>query len=128
MTTPEPAVRRAEIGDRIAVLRVLEGALLDVDPAAVTDAITDDRVLVAGDPVAGALVVENREDGAHITAVAVRPDRRRTGIGTALVTRATDRWGGLTATFNDRAYPFYDALGFTIRERDGRWHGRHTPE
>ncbi|MFB6104023.1 MAG: GNAT family N-acetyltransferase [Halobacteriaceae archaeon] len=123
MTVEEPPIRRADPADRVPVLRVLEGALLDVDPGAIRAAIAEDRVLVADDPIAGALAVDSIDDGAHITAIAVRPSRRRTGIGTALVTAAADRWGRLSATFDDRAYPFYDALGFASESQDGRWVG-----
>jgi len=123
MSADPPAVRSAVPADRLAVLRLIEGALLDVDPAAVRAAIADDRVLVADDPIAGALVVDPAAAGAHIPALAVRPARRRAGVGTALVAAAADRWGRLTATFDERAYPFYDAVGFTIEPRDGRWYG-----
>lgn len=128
MTDDTPTVRTAVAEDRISVLRLLEGALLDVDPQTVSTAITDDRVLVVGDPITGALVATQRSDSTHVTAIAVHPHHRRTGLGTALITAAADRWGQLIATFDERAYPFYDALDCTITQTNGRWQATYPPD
>lgn len=124
--TDDSVIRVAEADDRIPVLRLLEGALLEVDPGHVDTAIGAGNVYVAGDPVTGALVAEPTVEGAHITALAVHPNNRRSGVGTALVSAATERWGSLTATFDERAYPFYAALDFDIESCNGRWHARHS--
>jgi ribosomal protein S18 acetylase RimI-like enzyme len=111
-------VRRAEADEYRALMRVVEGALLDVDPETVRAALDDGRALVAVDDgrVVGGLV---HEDG-KIVAVAVAPGRRGEGLGRTLVDRAdaaTD--GPLTATFDGRVRGFYESLGFEIEERDG---------
>lgn len=126
-------VRPARADERLAVLRVLEGALLDVDPAAVERRIRAGTVLVAvGDgpgadeAVRGALVAVPRDDpgatdatrGAHLAAVAVHPRHRRAGLGSALVEAAADRWGRLTADFDADVRGFYEALDFEV-ERVG---------
>lgn len=116
------AVRRATPDDHVAVLRVIEGALLEVDAGRVRERIDAGEVLVAvagdgvaGDRVVGALV----RDGAHVVAVAVRRRRRRQGIGRALVERALAATGRLTATFDPRVRGFYEALGFEVSAADG---------
>lgn len=79
--------------------------------------------------VLGALVLEPRERGAHVAAVAVRRRLRDRGVGTALVERAAEREGRLSADFDERVRPFYDSLGFSVRAReDGRFRGVWTAE
>jgi GNAT superfamily N-acetyltransferase len=119
MTTVRPA-RKAELA---AVMGLLEGALLEVDPGEVRTAIEAGDALVAveeGRPPAGALVL----DGERITAVAVRPARRREGVGSTLVAAAADRRDRLVAEFRPELVPFYRALGFAIQRRGDRCRGR----
>lgn len=122
---PEAAVRRATPDDAVPLLRVLEGALLDVDPTDVRERVAAGEALVAvpdGDGrshVVGALV----RDGVHVDAVAVDPSWRRRGVGRTLVERASAATGRLTADFDPDVRGFYAALGFEIAERDGRLWG-----
>ena len=139
-------VRPADRDDALEVRRILDGAMLE--PGAVEPRIDAGDVVVAGDrrgePATagadesdgdgsnpgtpnrererrlGALVLEPRDRGAHVAAVAVRRRHRGRGIGTTLVERALDREGRLTATFDERVRPFYDALGFRIQSVDER--------
>lgn len=112
-------VREATAGDLPAVMNVLDGAVLDVTPAAVREGTT--LVAVEEERVLGALVLS----GAQIRAVAVRRARRGQGIGTALVAAAADRRERLVATFDPDVRAFYEALGFAVREADepGRLRG-----
>ncbi len=120
---PEPpaavTVRPARAGDGEGLARVIEGALLAVEPGTVRAAVGDDadrhaRVALVGGVVVGGLV----RTGERVEAVAVAPSRRGQGVGTALVAGALDAAGRLTARFDPRVRGFYEALGFTI-ERDG---------
>ena len=141
--TPSGAVvRRAREGETVAVLRVLEGALLDVEVATVRTAVaggdafvavrdadpatTADRTGPASDDgespvVVGALVRtwvdRDRSTGTEtrtvtVEAVAVRPSWRGRGVGTALVDAAAGDVDRLTATFRPSVRPFYASLGF----------------
>ncbi|MFC6837360.1 GNAT family N-acetyltransferase [Halomarina ordinaria] len=117
----DATVGRARPDEALAVRRVLDAALLDVDD--LDDAIRRGAVFVARrkDRVVGALVLDDE----HVTAVAVRRRRRARGVGTALVERALSERGRLTADFREAVRPFYASLGFTIEEReDGRLWGR----
>lgn len=110
-------------------MRVLDGALLDVEAATVETLLREDAVLVSevDGRVVGVLVaapagVDVRptdapapDRGARVVAVAVRRRRRRRGIGSALVAAATDRWEPLLATFDPDVRPFYASLDFEIR-------------
>jgi GNAT superfamily N-acetyltransferase len=122
---PEAAVRRATPDDAVSLLRVLEGALLDVDPIDVHERVVAGEALVAvpdGDGrthIVGALV----RDGVHVEAVAVEPSWRRRGVGRTLVERASAAAGRLTAEFDPDVRGFYAALGFEISEHDGRLWG-----
>lgn len=112
-------VRAATDGDLPAVMNVLDGALLD----ATLDEIDAGETLVAREAgrVLGALVLSGEE----IRAVAVRRSRRDQGVGTALVAAAANRRDRLVARFDPDVRPFYEALGFAIREADepGRLRG-----
>lgn len=120
-------VREARPDDGLEVRRVLDAAVLEtgdvegrIDAGDVLVAVGDDRVL-------GALVLEPRERGARVAAVAVRRRRRGRGIGTALVERALEREGTLTAAFDERVAPFYESLGFSLEPiGDGRYRGRRV--
>lgn len=127
-------IRTADADDRLDVVRVLDGAMLQTDD--VPDRIRAGDVLVAvtdrqgsdGKPtesVVGAAVLETRGDDRHLDAVAVRRQRRGSGIGSALVVRAVgDVAGGgggdgvdavqFTAEFDADLREFYDGLGFEI--------------
>jgi GNAT superfamily N-acetyltransferase len=108
-------------------MRVLEGALLDVDPRTVRSALGDGEaagaaVAVDGGRVVGAVVWE----GSRVVAIAVVPARRGAGLGRALVDRAdAATTGTLTATFDGRVRQFYAALGFEVEATDsgGRYRG-----
>jgi ribosomal protein S18 acetylase RimI-like enzyme len=100
-------------------------ALLDRDPAALLIAVDVDRPgELAGTIVAG-------WDGwrAHLYRLAVRPDRRRQGIGGLLITAADARLRALGATRidamvladNDLGQAIWDAAGFTRQDDWRRW-------
>jgi GNAT superfamily N-acetyltransferase len=116
-----PTVRRGTEGDLLAVLRVLEGAMLDVGANQIRRRTESDEVLVAerDGRVVGALV----RDGDHVEAIAVHPDRRGTGVGRTLIEAALDETGRLTAAFREEVRPFYERLGFDVEERDERLWG-----
>lgn len=120
-------VREATATERTDVLNVLDGSALATDIEVVTVGIESGDVLVAvtsdgdhgretasastdGERVLGALVL----DGGEITAVAVRRRRRDQGIGTALVTAASQRRDRLVARFETGVRPFWESLGFDI--------------
>jgi GNAT superfamily N-acetyltransferase len=113
----DPTVRRGREGDLLAVLRIVEGAMLEMGANQVRRRTESDEVLVAAHEgrVVGALV----RDGDHVEAIAVHPDRRGRGIGSLLVERALTETGRLTAEFREEVRPFYESLGFDIRERAG---------
>jgi len=123
-------VREARPDERDAIAAVLDAAMLRTD--SLGSALDRDDVLaaVAEERVLGALVLVQAEDAGgehrHVDAVAVRPNRRGQGIGSALVADALDRCGPeerLTAAFDADVRPFYESLGFDIEERDGRLFG-----
>ncbi|WP_327050487.1 GNAT family N-acetyltransferase [Halomicrococcus gelatinilyticus] len=119
-------VRVAEADDHLAVMNVLDAAMLAADAAEVQERIDADDVLVAVDDerVLGAIVLDPRDDGAFVESVAVRRARRGQGIGTALVERAGGRYGRLTAECDERVRPFYASMGFEIeRASDDRLRG-----
>ena len=108
----ENAVRHGHEGDLLAVLRVLEGAMLEVGANQVRRRTESEEVLVAtvDNRVVGALV----RDGDHVEAIAVHPQRRGTGVGRALIEAALDETGHLSAEFREDVRPFYESLGFDI--------------
>lgn len=127
------SIRVATPEDRVAVSRVLEGALLEI--ADLGEPLADGDVLVAttGEAVVGAVVVarEGPADrsppadwpaGTHVRSIAVRRKRRRTGIGTALLRAALERWSPLVADFEADVEGFYAAMG---AERRATSDGRH---
>jgi GNAT superfamily N-acetyltransferase len=130
MTGSSSAVRPATDADLVAVMRLLDAAVLEADARVVGDRIDGDTdtVLVAeaDSRVVGALVL----DGSHIDAVAVQKERRGRGIGTDLVAAAAAHVdGGLTADFDEGVRPFYASLGFDIAPKEtdegrGRFRGR----
>lgn len=131
------SVHEATTDQYSEVLSILDAAALQTDPEQVRQAIEAGAVLVAvstggrsgnraderpGPPdvaadgtVLGALVL----DGDEITAVAVRPNRRGQGIGTALVRRALESRRRVVAEFEPRVRPFWASLGFEISQFPG---------
>lgn len=116
-------VRPANPDDHLAVMTVLDGAMLEIDANTVERRIDAGTVLVAvqRDRVLGALVAIPRREGVHVEAIAVRRRRRDQGIGTALVEDALDRWGRLTAECDPDVRPFYEKLGFEIEDLGERY-------
>jgi GNAT superfamily N-acetyltransferase len=126
-------VRAARPDEHESVAAVLDAAMLQTDELAPALARGNVLVAVVDDRLLGALVLvpgarkEADAPGSHVDAVAVRPNRRGQGIGSALVESALARCGpdeGLTAAFDADVRPFYESLGFDIEERDGRLFGR----
>lgn len=124
-------VRPARPDEQDAVAAVLDAAMLRTDELGPALDRRDVLVAVAGERVLGALVLlpgeRDPETGSHhVDAVAVRPNRRGQGIGSALVEHALDRCEPdehLTAAFDEDVRPFYESLEFDIEERDGRLFG-----
>jgi sulfur carrier protein ThiS/GNAT superfamily N-acetyltransferase len=109
-------VRAADADDHLDVMRILDGAMLDVDAAAVRARIDAGAVLVATvDGVVGALV----RDGDRVSAVAIRRRWRDRGIGTALVEAAAADRSRLVAEFDPRVRPFYESVGFAVEAVEG---------
>lgn len=108
-------IREAREDEADDVMRALEGALLEIDPDAVREAIARGEALIAleNGHVRGALVLE----GSHVEAIAVVRRHRANGIGSALVRRAAER-GPLTAEFRPAVRPFYESLDFEIECRE----------
>lgn len=116
-------IREAREEEFEAVMRVLESALLEVEPEEVRAAVLRDVVLVAvGDShVRGVLVL----NGARIEAIAVTRTHRGNGVGSVLIEAAAKRVAGsLIADFRPDVRPFYEALGFEIeRMGENRFQG-----
>jgi len=115
-------VRPAAPDEAVAVVGLLERALLEVDPDEVREQVEHGDVLVAaadGRPLAGALVLDRE----RIDSVAVRPARRDEGVGTALVRAAARERERLVAEFRPAVAPFYEALGFAVERRGERCRG-----
>ncbi|EFW93727.1 hypothetical protein ZOD2009_01250 [Haladaptatus paucihalophilus DX253] len=112
-------VRAATGDDHLDVLRIVNGAMLEIDAAAVEQKIESGDVLVAEDEgrLLGAAVLDAAADRpTHIGAIAVRRARRGQGIGGELIAAAVEREGALTADFAPKVRPFYESLGFEIEE------------
>ncbi|AFK17943.1 N-acetyltransferase [Haloferax mediterranei ATCC 33500] len=118
------AVREGTPDELVAVMRVLDAGLLDMDASEVRTRLSTGDCLVAetgrdrdgeaGGRIVGALVL----DGDYVDAVAVSPSRRGWGVGTKLVAHALDRRGRLVADFDARVRPFYESLGFDIETEE----------
>lgn len=126
----DPTIRTATVEDELAVRRVIDGAMLEV-PQNLTNLLESEQVLVAvAERVIGVLVLVRpaavdvptlapTDEASHIASVAVRRRRRGSGIGARLVRTAAERVSGpLTAEFRPSVRPFYESLGFDIREID----------
>ncbi|THE64676.1 N-acetyltransferase [Salinadaptatus halalkaliphilus] len=129
-------VRTAIPDDTLEIRRIIDAAMLEVGD--VESRIDGDNVLVAGDRRGGSgaqdrllgtavlvpTIDEDDAPGARISAIAVRRRHRNQGIGHALIRRALEREGRLTARFDTDVRPFYDAVGFSIeRIDDSRYRG-----
>jgi len=118
-------LRRGGNDDVVDAMRVLQGALLDIDGSTVRDAAPEGEVLLAedGDWVIGALVLRE----GHIEGVAVRREYRGRGIGAALVEAAVvDEGGTITADFRAGVRGFWKSLGFEVEQEGSRFWGRRT--
>ena len=132
-------VRTATSDDALEVRRILDAAFLE--PGDVEGRIDADDVFVAGDQrggtgtaggddstgterILGTVVLEplEGEPGSHVAAIGVRRRHRGRGIGRALIDRALEREGRLTARFDDGVRPFYERLGFSIQPIDEHRH------
>lgn len=110
------SVRAATLDDRLAVARLVDGAMLAVpDLAARIDA---GDVLLAvrpgGHPL-GTLVSQPTEEGREIRAIAVERSVRDRGIGRALVEAVRGEGETLVAEFDASVRPFYASLGFSVQ-------------
>lgn len=114
-------IRKAYSDEFSAVLRILEGALLEIDPEDAREAIARGDVLIAVSEghLRGVLAL----DDGRIEAIAVSRTHRAKGIGSALVRAAMER-GPLVAEFRPAVRPFYESLGFEIECKGGRCRGR----
>lgn len=115
-------LRRGERDDALDAMRVLQGALLDIDTRTVREASTAGELLLAEDDgwVVGALVLQE----GHIESMAVRREYRGQGIGSALVAAAVaDEDGIVTADFRAGVRGFWEEAGFTVTRDDGRFWG-----
>ncbi|WP_265109421.1 GNAT family N-acetyltransferase [Halosolutus halophilus] len=127
-------VRTATLDDVLEIRRILDAAMLE--PGDVESRTAAGDVLVAGDRrggtdgndrddaerILGTLVLEPLDRGSHVAAIGVRRRHRGRGIGRALIERALEREGRLTARFDDGVRPFYETLGFAIEPIDDERH------
>lgn len=116
----------ATSADLPAVMNVLDAAMLDVTAETIRERIRAGEVLVAADAnrIIGACVLAPRDDQARVEAIAIRPRRRGSGLGTSLIEAATARYGRLTAEFDPAVRPFYERLGFDVHPTgDQRYRG-----
>jgi len=113
-------IRAATPNEYVTVRSILDASMLEVEPgllrrSSVLVARSEDRIL-------GALVLR----GPEIEAIAVRPNRRGQGIGSALIAEAARRRPVLHAGFDPRVRPFYTSFGFEIVCEGERCRGRYT--
>jgi ribosomal-protein-alanine N-acetyltransferase len=114
------SIREATSDDRPRLLAIQAAVLESNWPDLLTTAIGGPaRVLVAGKvPVGYALAVGN--EPTHLAELAVAPDHRNAGHGSALlraVLAGTDECRLTTRADNERARRFYERHGFRVEER-----------
>lgn len=107
--------------DRVAVRRLVDGAVLSLGAVSLPERLAAGDVLLAtqADRVHGTLIASPDGRTTRIVAVAVRRRRRGRGIGSALVEAATRRWGPLVAACRADVVGFWQANGFRVIETDG---------
>jgi GNAT superfamily N-acetyltransferase len=121
-------IRTATPDDLDAVMRLLDGAMLETDRERTRRSIEAGETVVAVEDgrLLGATVAVPEEPGVRIDAVSVRRRRRGRGIGTALIESLVEEHDRVVAEFDERVRPFYESLEFEIEERgtDGRLGGK----
>ncbi|SIR53114.1 Predicted N-acetyltransferase YhbS [Haladaptatus litoreus] len=115
-------VRPATPDEHLSVMRIVNAAMLETDASEVKERIEEETVLVAEEEnrILGTAVLDPRDSGTHIDAIAVLRARRGQGIGRELVETARERLGRLTAEFDPKVRPFYESLGFDIESVEDR--------
>jgi GNAT superfamily N-acetyltransferase len=133
------------------VMRVLEGALVDVGAETVRDALAAGEVCVAerDGTVVGAVVLvdppaepprssdtdpapdrevtnDSRGPARHVAALAVRRRDRRRGVGSRLLATVAEERDRLTVDCRPELVGFYEAVGFEVSRRDDRAWGVWT--
>ncbi|MGM0605755.1 MAG: GNAT family N-acetyltransferase [Halobacteriota archaeon] len=124
-------VRPGADAEVIDVVRLFEGALLEVDVSAVRAALAGDRdaVYVAErrGRIVGAVFADIDRSPPHVEAIAVHSQHRGEGIGQALLEAAIEAFDAVTASFDDRVRGFYESMGFSIDQRGDRLWGSYPP-
>lgn len=124
---PDVSIRPAAPDERAAVETVLDAAMLAYgdleDPLSSGDvlvAVSDGGATDDGGTILGALVATRPDpDRRRIDAIAVRPNRRGRGIGSALVDAEVERAmpsaaERVVAEFDADVAPFYRGLNFVV--------------
>ena len=111
--------RRAETRDWPSVRALLTESGLPLDGAA--DAFSTGFVAREGDRTVGCVAIEPFDGSVLLRSVAVVPDRRGTGLGTALVHAAEDLARDTGARtihlLTDTAEPWFARLGYEVIDR-----------
>ena len=135
---PELIFRSAVAGDVDSVLLFWKGAAEDASrptdsPEALHRLIQRDAdalvLVMDGQSIVGSLVVGWDGWRCHLYRLAVRPDYRRRGIGTALLKRAEDRFVGfggaradaMVLNGNDSAHQAWSRAGYAPQGEWSRW-------
>lgn len=115
MTADSP-VRLATSHDREAIVALFDATLLDIDRETVPDRIAREAVWVYEGDVRpwGAIMLDDES----IEAIAVRPQYRHRGYGSALIEVAFEDRNRLMATCDPDTRAFYEHNGFVCHERD----------
>ncbi len=117
-------IRSARDDEAEDVIAILDGAMLAIDRRDIRRRTGSHDVLVAVEDgeIKGALVLDDEE----INAIAVLRAVRDGGIGRSLVREATARRGDLSARFDERVRPFWEAVGFDVQGGRERYVGTYT--